>query len=485
MIKHGYIKKSVIQKSNSNGSELFIQPKLTINQSNDSYEQEANSIAERAVKSEIQPPFFLAKGNSNNNLQRKCAACEEEEKLQLKSETASNSNSEITSSGIHQVIGSTGKSLDCSTKDFMETRFGYDFSGVQIHNDQTANQSSADINAKAYTHKNHIVFGAGQYQPETTEGKRLLAHELTHVVQQGNTPNPIIQRKCTDNGVKTSDLVSVKNQHDFAALDGYTPIKGKAHDVYFDGKYHFFCYHDKRVYFKYVDTADKVIPDFQAAYGIKLENDGGKWLKSEVVLISEALSMLNDIEAAQLKGYRFIKQAGVMIEDGDRVVAALTTQDIIQNDYRIEFWKFCFDGTSDTKVKNTAGVSPGVPCILHEIGHALMYSRSRPYMEAMYFKDKYQKEYDKASADKQKGMKPKLDELKKIHDEAEAIYNKRPSVASEFLKLVKDKPVLTDYSKKNEQEAFAEAFAIYKINPDLLKARNRKLYEYFKKSGFQ
>ncbi|MNE26547.1 hypothetical protein D3C80_1199170 [compost metagenome] len=208
-------------------------------------------------------------------------------------------------------------------------------------------------------------------------------------------------------------------------------------------------------------------------------------MKSEVVLLSEALSMLNDIEASKLKGYRFIKQGGVRIEDGDRVVAGLATADIIRNEYTIEFWKFCFDGSSDTPVANKAGVSPGVPCILHEIGHAMMYSRARPYMEAMYFLRKYQDAFDAATPDKKKEIKPRLDEIKAIHDKAEIEFNKNPSVESEFLKLTRGKRPLTPYSKKNEKEAFAEAFAIYKMNPDLLKKENLKLYEYFERSGFE
>ena len=65
---------------------------------------------------------------------------------------------------------------------------GYEFSAVRIHNDGQAHQSSKDINALAYTHDSHIVFGSGNFQPDTESGKKLIAHELTHVVQQnGNS----------------------------------------------------------------------------------------------------------------------------------------------------------------------------------------------------------------------------------------------------------------------------------------------------------
>jgi hypothetical protein len=75
--------------------------------------------------------------------------------------------------------------MDSQTRSFMEARFGHDFSKVQIHNDALAHQSAEDIHAKAYTYGNNIVFGNGLYSPGSESGRRLLAHELTHVLQQG------------------------------------------------------------------------------------------------------------------------------------------------------------------------------------------------------------------------------------------------------------------------------------------------------------
>lgn len=72
---------------------------------------------------------------------------------------------------VHDAISCGGQPLDAGTKDFMESRFGCDFGNVQIHNDSLAHQSSADINALAYTCGNHVVFGTGQYQPNTNSGK--------------------------------------------------------------------------------------------------------------------------------------------------------------------------------------------------------------------------------------------------------------------------------------------------------------------------
>jgi len=77
-----------------------------------------------------------------------------------------------------------GQALDRTTREFFSTRFGYDFANVRVHADTEAAQSARALNALAYTVGRDVVFGAGQYAPETRAGKQLLAHELTHVVQQ-------------------------------------------------------------------------------------------------------------------------------------------------------------------------------------------------------------------------------------------------------------------------------------------------------------
>ncbi|HSU16504.1 MAG TPA: DUF4157 domain-containing protein [Longimicrobium sp.] len=78
-----------------------------------------------------------------------------------------------------------GARLDPATRAFMEPRLGHDFSRVRIHTGTAAASSAESLSARAYTVGSHVVFGAGQYQPHTPAGRRLLAHELAHVVQQG------------------------------------------------------------------------------------------------------------------------------------------------------------------------------------------------------------------------------------------------------------------------------------------------------------
>lgn len=85
---------------------------------------------------------------------------------------------------VNQVPQSSGRPLDPKTRDFMETRIGYDFRHVRVHTDNQAAESARAVNARAYTNGSNVVFAPGQYSPDTSTGRYLLAHELVHVSQQ-------------------------------------------------------------------------------------------------------------------------------------------------------------------------------------------------------------------------------------------------------------------------------------------------------------
>lgn len=95
--------------------------------------------------------------------------------------------------GARSGLGS-GQPLDQATRAFFEPRFGRDFSGVRVHHDNAAAESARELHAQAYTLGHDVVFGSGAYRPETTAGKELLAHELTHVVQQSSAPPGVAPR---------------------------------------------------------------------------------------------------------------------------------------------------------------------------------------------------------------------------------------------------------------------------------------------------
>ncbi|MDX2247055.1 MAG: DUF4157 domain-containing protein [Bacteroidia bacterium] len=153
-------------------SKPVIQPKLTINEPGDAYEQEADAMAERVMR---------------------------------KSEGGGYPASSQLTSQLSNSKGS-GSPLPKPTLGFMNQAFGSDFSNVRIHTGTQAAEMSQDIQAKAFTHGSDIYFNQGQYSPETSEGKKLLAHELTHVGQQGEE----IRRVPTAETIQTFDAQSME-----------------------------------------------------------------------------------------------------------------------------------------------------------------------------------------------------------------------------------------------------------------------------------
>lgn len=150
-----------------------VQLKPAVSQPGDRFEQEADRVARAVSRGEPAP---MMAGRAAAGIQRKCAACEEEAKANRREPTTD-----------------SGSPLPASSRTFFERRMGNDFRDVRVHTGSRAAKSASAMNALAYTSGNDIVFGKGQYRPETTAGRELLAHELTHVVQQrnsaGNTPD--------------------------------------------------------------------------------------------------------------------------------------------------------------------------------------------------------------------------------------------------------------------------------------------------------
>ena len=182
------------------GKRPLIQAKLTIGQPGDKYEQEANAMADQV----------MSMPQSDAPIQRQCADCEEEslqmkplaasispivqmepmeeeeEKVQAKSEGGSINASAGLSSQLSQSKGG-GYGLSDATNQQMSSAFGTNFSGVRVHTDSNAVQMSRSLNARAFTHGSDVYFNKGEYSPESGKGKHLLAHELTHTIQQSKT----------------------------------------------------------------------------------------------------------------------------------------------------------------------------------------------------------------------------------------------------------------------------------------------------------
>src|SRR3954452_7085790 len=168
-------------------------PALAINTPGDAYEREADRIADAVVSGAPAPASVRGLSPA---LQRcacggSCPACRAQadgnEELH-RDEAGGARGAAYAPPGVHEVLASSGRPLDRVTRGFMESRFGTDFGGVRVHTDVQAAESEMAVGARAYAVGQDLGFAAGTYEPGTLGGKRLIAHELAHVVQQQGAP---------------------------------------------------------------------------------------------------------------------------------------------------------------------------------------------------------------------------------------------------------------------------------------------------------
>ena len=248
----------------SNQSESFIAPSPTVQKQENENEIQQKSVVDPIIPGvQLKESFFLQKVTEDESVQAKCADCEkekiqkkEEEEFQSKAdeekvqsqkdeniqeskkieptpiiqqqpeeEVQAKEEEEIQekedeevlqkqaasgvgdASGIESSLSSSkggGSPLDAGTKNEMESGFGADFSSVRVHNDSNAVQMNQELGSQAFTNGNDIYFNEGKYNPESNSGKHLLAHELTHTVQQGASPN--------SNAVQKEEVKTTKHE---------------------------------------------------------------------------------------------------------------------------------------------------------------------------------------------------------------------------------------------------------------------------------
>jgi len=178
--------------------------RFTIAPVNDPLEREADQFADLMTRPAAAPMPAIPAGAAHLALQRTCAsggACgdsphENDEQLQRRAPGAGTVAG--TPRSVSSVLASSGTPLPHAIRASFEPRFQHDFGSVRIHTDAAAARSAADVQASAYTVGRNIVFGSGQFAPASTEGQHLLAHELTHVVQQRAARGPsraVLQRQ--------------------------------------------------------------------------------------------------------------------------------------------------------------------------------------------------------------------------------------------------------------------------------------------------
>lgn len=221
---------SEYQKANLVGDDPpQLQPKLKISQPNDKFEQESDRVADEVMR--MHEPEKLADADffelaADQGIQRKYPACaeeelqrqpiKEEEEEELQAKERSGEAPEVTSQTQSQIesFRTRGEPLSRVVRSYFESRFGVDFGAVRIHTEPLAAQAARDLRARAFTNGWNIAFANGEFAPDTLNGRKLLAHELTHTLQQNPSLDPLpegstlIRRNdtCPNNAVEPVDV---------------------------------------------------------------------------------------------------------------------------------------------------------------------------------------------------------------------------------------------------------------------------------------
>lgn len=422
-----------------------IQTKLTVNKPGDEYEQEADHVSQQVMgMSEVRSGACACGGE--------CPRCQTQpprqgyERLHTKRAQASAAEETSTSPGVREVLRSPGQPLDPATRAFMESRFRHEFSHVRVHTDERAADSARALNARAYTVGHDVAFASGQYAPQTSEGRRLLAHELTHTVQQSTS---------------------------FIRLQR-TP-----------------------------DAKD----DLQKVYGITIEKGDKDWKEDEVRVLQATLGRLGPNKGI-VKGYKFVRwsNTGARIKNDPTYIkpAGTSNENCLQEYapaqgiFRIAAYDACFSSAEARPGTDvTHGIDTGQFRLLHEIGHAAEHAEHRQALLAKEAADRAlkdaQSKYKKP--EEQKAHQTELTQLADaVRAANDAIQDTNGRAFNEFKKLMKGKKIMdtvntsTDdpakYTDADYAEAFAEMFAAYTVDPSFVKKEYPAVYEWMQKNKY-
>lgn len=190
-----------------------LQAKLRINEPDDEFEQEADRVAVQVMDMPVeQIEGGVRQSQSWSPVQRRA-------------DRSSTAFGEPAPRLLANILAASGQPLDRETRAFFEPRFGHDFGFVRIHADQEAAASAHAVHAMAYTLGSHIVFAAGHYSPTTKQGRRLVAHELSHVLQQrASIASGIVQRSSPEQPSTAGPSQTVSQDIDAAVTIGGEPF---------------------------------------------------------------------------------------------------------------------------------------------------------------------------------------------------------------------------------------------------------------------
>jgi hypothetical protein len=408
------------------------------------------------------------------------------------------------------------RALDGRTRRTAEARLGVDLRDVRVHSGPESHAANTALGANAFAVGRDVVFADGRFNPDSRDGRQLLLHELTHVAQQRNASNsePDAVSRPGDPSEREADRVARGAPASRDAVRERTPLR-----VACDGP---------------TTTTPTTADKLEKTYHIKIIKGDEDWSESDLKTLSTTLGTLSGKERGIVSGYEFQRWT---TPDGRAKVDSSYTKPtgtpecglheltLGGTTAKISMYDGCFNSTA-----TQGGVPFAQFSILHEVGHAAEYVLARgarqkldalqakldtanekkektrlDYNAANATRNDLANEYNAASAARQKVLLPDVtaavnraksldtiaqgaedayNALKTQRDAAEKKYEAAEKApADKFAALVDGKDALTPYSKKSSEEAFAEAFALYKSDPDGLKKKNLKLYQWFANNG--
>lgn len=407
------------------------------------------------------------------------------------------------------------RTLDARTRKTAETRLGVDLHDVRVHHGPESHAANAALGADAFAVGRDIVFAPGRFDPDSHKGRRLLLHELTHVAQQRSASNskPDAVSRTGDPSEREAERVARGGSASRETIQHPTPL---------------------RIACQPTTQTPTLEASLEKTYHIKIIKGDEEWSEGDLKTLSTTLGKLSAKERDIVSGYEFqrwttpdgrAKADPSYTKPAGKTECGLHELTLGGTTAKISMYDGCFNSTA-----TQGGVPFAQFSILHEVGHASEYflaRGARKKLDALQAKldtanEKKEKtrleynaanearnalatEYNSADAARQKVLLPdvtaavnKAKSLDKIAQGAEDAYNAlktqrddaekkydaaEKAPADKFAALVDGKDALTPYSKDGPEEAFAEAFALYKSDPDGLKKSNLKLYQWFAKNG--
>src|SRR5262245_1462223 len=248
---HRYLGNSYVHAMAAKKQPPGLQTKLKVNEAGDSYEQEADRVADQVLGASAHQDI----GGAPPCIQRFSGQ--------------SGGQADAAPASVAQALANPGKPLEPALRQDMEERFGYDFSHVRVHTGAAAEQSAEDVNAHAYTIGHNIVLGMDRFGTETHEGRRMIAHELTHVVQQSSANENAVAQSNERRGFSPGlisprqpavTMVQRQVKRSPGGSPSQHPVKGKPSRQTGSNKVSFLIYFDKPLTrSEFIELADMTI----------------------------------------------------------------------------------------------------------------------------------------------------------------------------------------------------------------------------------